>query len=328
MSTAALSSPLTPQETQILALPGSVHLLSFSGPQCPHGIHLGGDSAPRWLRLGWREHLDGRIPGPPLPPSFSAPCRCPPRSPFPARPGRTCAAGPAGLAGPRIGRAGGADRSGLAPGAAPGAAGPQPREGRGPGVGGGDRGRQQQQQPEQQQQPREAARHGVRHRVATSSVGRGPGPRAEAADLKVPRPTRPRPTRRPRAREPRPGPQTAGPAHSGGASGMSEPRRPAAWCPNPTRPGPALRRGRAWAGPALLLSKPWPARDRRPPALHSRSYPGPARPPGRLWPVPRVPARWPGSAFPLRPALPASRFHPAPRTAFLSPAQGLLWAPG
>lgn len=242
--TAALSNPLTPQGTQIPALTGSERLPSSSGPRAPHRIHLGGDSAPRWLRLGWREHLDARTPRPPL---RLCPLPVSLRSPrFPPRPGRTCAAGPAGLAGPRIGRAGGAGRSGPAPGAAPGAAGPQPPERRGPGAGGGGRGRQQQQQqqrPEQQQQPREAARHGVRHRVATSCVGRGPGPLAGAADLKVPRPARPRPARRPRAREPRPGPQAAGPAHSGGASGMSEPRRPAARCPDPTRPCPAPRPG-------------------------------------------------------------------------------------
>lgn len=115
----------------------------------------------------------------------------PPRCATPTPPGSTCAARPAGQAGPRVGRPGGDGRSGMASWAAPGAEGPQPpedRASRGAGVRRGRGRRWQQQRPEQQEQSWEAARHGVRRRVVTRGVSHRPGPGAGAADLKVPRP--------------------------------------------------------------------------------------------------------------------------------------------
>lgn len=186
------------------------HLPSLVWTRFPHRIHRGRDSffciAVR-LKLGWMEHLAAapsfsclmlRFPYhsslPPGPPHLP-PAGCPSLVPalVPPRRGshsqhRTCAAGPAGLAGPGIGRASGGGRSRAAPGAAPWAPRPQPPQARaGQGAwGGGGRRQQQQQRPEQQEHSREVARHGglrtpagvvVKGSLAPAAKGLSPAPR-------------------------------------------------------------------------------------------------------------------------------------------------------
>lgn len=218
-----------------------------------------------------------RRPGP-RPTYASHPARCqgetsPVRLSRPVRgPGSTCAARPAWLAAPRIGRAGRGSWSGAAPGAAPRATGPQPREdpaGRGAGGGGGGQGRRQQQRPEQQEQAREAARHGVRRgrRSLACRVSRRPEPAAAgAADLKVPRQWGgpPRPARNPAQGQGRKEPAPRIPAARTECLGRAGQRRGA-------RTAPALPCAAAgWARPA----PPGPAPPEPPPPAST-----PARPP-------------------------------------------------
>lgn len=235
--------------------------------------------------------------------SHPAPCQgetSPVRLSRPVRgPGSTCAARPAWLAAPGIGRAGRGSWSGAAPGAAPRATGPQPREdpaGRGAGGGGGGQGRRQQQRPEQQEQAREAARHGVRRgrRSLACRVSRRPEPAAAgAADLKVPRQWGgpPRPARNPAQGRKEPAPRI--PAAQTECLGRAGQRRGA-------RTAPALPCAAAgWArpappGPAPLLSGPWrgPSRAAARRSLHRPHLPRPD-PPGAFGPPqgPREEAR-------------------------------------
>lgn len=76
-------------ETQILALTRSdLGLLSFSGLSFPPPTGFTGEGilspAPRWLRLGWRDPIDARIPGPPMPPTLRPARARPPRCASPA----------------------------------------------------------------------------------------------------------------------------------------------------------------------------------------------------------------------------------------------------
>lgn len=225
--------------------------------------------------------------------SHPAPCQgetSPVRLSRPVRgPGSTCAARPAWLAAPGIGRAGRGSRSGAAPGAAPRATGPQPREdpaGRGAGGGGDGQGRRQQQRPEQQEQAREAARHGVRRgrRSLACRVSRRPEPAAAgAADLKVPRQWGgpPRPARNPAQGRKEPAPRI--PAAQTECLGRAGQRRGA-------RTAPALPCAAAgWARPA----PPGPAPPEPPPPAST-----PARPPQAPSARPRVPEKRPALCLP------------------------------
>lgn len=244
------------QETQSLALTMSDlgHLsLPFSGPQYPHKIHRGGDLSPApqsgsgwdggntwWMTEALPPHSTPDAPAHPtsrpapagdLPPSWrvslpeglSGPSRPGVPLPSPPRP-CTCAAGPAVLAGPRIGRAGGGGRSGTASGAAPWAAGPQPQEA-GAVQGAGDgAGWQQQQLPEQQKQSRQMSQH--RGLGAAARVRRGS--------------SLPRWLGQSWTRAPLPGGQFKGPAAVGPAPQPSVP--PLGRRPRPANPSGAARR--------------------------------------------------------------------------------------